>query len=197
MENAPEVARRIADVLEESGVDYAIGGAIAYDYWGDPRGTSDVDVNIFVPESEAERLFPILRRAGLTFDDSQARKRVAERGDFVCRTAEGMRVDVFLPSIPFYAEAQKRRVRVPDLRGRPAWVLSAEVIAVFKLLFYRSKDVGDLEHIVAHQGSKLDAAFVRSAVVDVVGEDDHRVRRWDEMVRALGPDSPRRPPTSP
>lgn len=43
-----EIAAHLAAALDAAGVPYAIGGAIAYGLWGDPRGTSDVDVNLFV-----------------------------------------------------------------------------------------------------------------------------------------------------
>jgi hypothetical protein len=34
-------------------------------------------------------------------------------------------------------------------------------------------------------GAQLDRAYVRNAIVEVVGEDDHRIRRWDELVPQL------------
>jgi hypothetical protein len=46
---AAESAQRIADALESAGVSYAIGGALALAVAGVPRGTADVDVNVFVP----------------------------------------------------------------------------------------------------------------------------------------------------
>jgi hypothetical protein len=48
--------------------------------------------------------------------------------------AGATRVDIFVPRIPFYEEAAKRRVRTP-IAGRDTWVHSAEVLAVFKMLF--------------------------------------------------------------
>jgi hypothetical protein len=35
--------------LREEGVSHAIGGAIAVAYYGEPRSTGDIDVNVFVP----------------------------------------------------------------------------------------------------------------------------------------------------
>lgn len=33
--------------------------------------------------------------------------------------------------------------------------------------------------------SALDVAYVRTALVEVVGEDDYRTRKWDELVAQL------------
>ncbi len=190
MTDAVDLARALVAALEGAGIDYAIGGALAYGFWGATRATSDVDVNVFVPDARAPAVLRALREAGCSVDEADALRRIRDRGDMVATAPGGMRVDVFFPSIPFHDEASRRRVRVPDLGGAPAWILSAEAIAVFKLLFFRGQDVVDLEHLVAAQGSRLDAAFVRRSIAAMVGEDDARVRRWDEIVGTFGPGGP-------
>jgi hypothetical protein len=55
---------------------------------------------------------------------------------------------------------------------------------VFKLLFFRGKDVVDLERLVAVR-DELDRAYVRRWIVDMMGDADERVRRWDEIVARL------------
>ena len=67
-----------------------------------------------------------------------------------------------------------------------AWYLSAEAIAVFKLLFFRGKDVLDLEKLLAVQGAVLDRSYIRKWLVDMMGEGDERVARWDAIVKAAG-----------
>ena len=44
-----DVARQLADALEDNDIEYAIGGALALGYYATPRATVDVDINIFVP----------------------------------------------------------------------------------------------------------------------------------------------------
>jgi hypothetical protein len=68
--------------------------------------------------------------------------------------------------------------------GVDAWYLCAEAVAVFKLLFFRSKDIADLERLVAV--ADVDAPYVRRWLVDMMGEDDPRVLKWDELVAAFG-----------
>src|SRR5688572_27733138 len=168
--SAPEVARRLADALEAAAIPYAVGGAIAYGLHAPPRATNDVDLNVFVEPDALPAVFDALEQAGARVDRVAARARAASRGDFVA-LVDGMRVDVFVPSIPLYAAAAAR-VKTGVLMGRPIMVLSAEDLAVFKMLFFRPKDVADVERLVAFQGDALDRRYVRSWLVDLVGEDD-------------------------
>ena len=43
---------RIAQALEAAGVPYALGGALALGAHGVPRGTLDVDVNVFSADED-------------------------------------------------------------------------------------------------------------------------------------------------
>jgi hypothetical protein len=104
---------------------------------------------------------------------------------FVGRWA-GIRIDVFTPSIPFSIEAGRTRVHLVDESGVATWFLSREAITVFKLLFFRPKDLVDLERLVAVSGPSLDHAYVRRWIVEMMGEDDPRVTAWDGIVRRLG-----------
>lgn len=183
--SAAENAQRIADALEAAGLPYAIGGALALAIAGVPRGTADVDVNVFVGEERVRTVIDVLLGLGIEVDEAAAIPRAQRDGMFVGRW-NGMRIDVFLPSIPFAHEASQTRIRVTDDTGWSGWFLSAEAIAVFKLLFFRGKDLVDLERLVAVRGA-LDRGYVRRWIVDMMGEADERVLRWDALVTRYAP----------
>ncbi len=126
----------------------------------------------------------VLESANVAFDRDQALKQAAEQGMFIGRF-EQMRVDVFVPSIPFSWEAGRTRVR-KTIAGRDLWFLSAEALCVFKLLFFRGKDLVDLERLVGVQGKSLDASYVRQHLVEMMGSDNVRVAKWDELIRNFG-----------
>jgi hypothetical protein len=176
----PSLATALARALDARGVSYAIGGALAYAFWGIPRATLDVDLNVFVSAEGVDAVFAALLDAQVQVEPVAARAAIEKRGMFEARQGP-VRVDVFLPSIPFSWEAERTRKR-QLLEGQPVWVLSAEAIATFKLLFFRPKDVLDLERLIAVQGDNLDVAYVRRHIVEMMGDDDVRVRRWDELV---------------
>ena len=186
--SAAEAAQRIGEKLESSGFPYAIGGALALGVAGVPRGTLDVDVNVFVDEARVPAVVQAFIDLGVELDAAAAVERAQRDGMFTGRW-EGMRIDVFTPSIPFSDEAALTRVRVTFDDGWHGWFLSPEAIVVFKLLFFRGKDVVDLERLVAVRGEMLDHAYVRRWLVDMMGDDDERVRRWDEIVQRFAPPS--------
>lgn len=154
--DAATVARRIADELEHRGIPYAIGGAIAYGYFGAARGTKDVDVNLFLAPDDARPALDALTEVGVDIDVERAVQRGRERGDAI--GYYGLtRVDVFFNSIELH-EAAAQRTRTVTLLGQPIRVLSPE---------------------------DTDRAEIRRWIVDGVGVGDPRVQRWDALCEAL------------
>lgn len=182
MDSVTHAVGRLIDTLEPSGETYALGGALALAAWAEPRATADVDVILWVDEPGLERVFALLETAGVSFDRTVARRDSRDTGMFVGHSGH-VRVDVFLPSIPFYDEAAKRRVRT-KVAGRETWIHSAEVLAVFKLLFFRPKDLLDLERMLEVQGARFDREFVRVELEKMMG-DDPRTRAWQALCEKI------------
>jgi hypothetical protein len=97
-----------------------------------------------------------------------------------------MPVDLFVVAIPLHESAARRTVEV-SLLGQTIRILSAEDLTLFKLLFFRGKDLVDIERILAVQGRTLDRDYIRRWLIDCVGADDIRVTRWDLLCAALPP----------
>lgn len=145
-DSVPAVVARLIEALEASGETCAFGGAIALAAWSEPRATADIVVIVWVWPDEIDRAITAVCRAGVVVDADAARHAARQRGLFVGRVG-ATRVDVFVPSIPFYDEAAKRRVRT-TLGARGTWIHSAEVLAVFKMLFFRPRDLIDVERML-------------------------------------------------
>lgn len=182
--SAADAAQTLANTLEAAGIPYAIGGALALAIAGVPRGTADVDINVFVEEERLPDIITALTAIGVEVNNDDATARALRDGMFIARW-DGMRIDVFFPSIPFAHEAHKTRVRIKDDAGWSGWFLSAEALCVFKLLFFRGKDMVDLERLVAVR-PELDTGYVRRWIADMMGEQDSRTRRWDDIVAKFG-----------
>lgn len=183
MDDFLSAARDLVLALERGGLEYALGGALAFSAWAVPRATLDIDLNLFcTPETLRDTLRDLLT-LGVEGDLEKAVQQAEEMGVAYLRW-RGIRLDVFVPSIEFYQEARRTRVRlnVPSLGE--AWVLSAEALAVFKLLFFRPKDLLDLEKLLRVQGEAFDHGYVRTQVAAMVGEDDERILRWDALIQA-------------
>lgn len=183
--DAFEAGIQIAAALGQHGLPYALGGALAYGQYGIPRATNDVDVNIFVDAEQLDDVFAALRSLDIEIDPTAARTAADKEGLMIFWLGP-FRIDVFTPSIDFSWEAARTCVR-HDIDGTMVSFLSAEALCVFKLLFFRGKDVVDLERLIAVQGSALDAGYVRAHIVEMLGDDDPRVETWDRLWREHSP----------
>jgi hypothetical protein len=176
--NAFQLAEHLAARLEEDGLPYAIGGAISLTAWSIPRDTKDVDISIFAADTELERVFDALDRAGIMVNRADATRAVARIGMFNARSGHTM-VDVF--DHPHFHEMQQRRVQRRFPSGAMLWVISAEDLCVMKLLYARNKDVPDLERMFAKL-SNLDSAYIRTWLLKLPAGNRH-IALLDDLVR--------------
>jgi hypothetical protein len=177
--NASDLAGQIARQLESRDREYALGGAIALGFWGVPRGTVDVDLTLFLPPEQPSECLWLLQDIGCEVSSAKAAESLREHG-FCSVTFAGMRLDVFLPTVPFYQAARSRRKR-QDLNGRPITIWDAESLAVFKMMFFRRKDLADIEQILQTQGNQFDRCWVREQLIAIYGERDPRISEWDSL----------------
>lgn len=75
--NAFELSQHIAERLEENGLDYAIGGALALTAWAIPRDTKDVDISVFARDDDIRhwlgQMVPLGDRRLALLDDVEQR----------------------------------------------------------------------------------------------------------------------------
>lgn len=158
----------VHDALSDAGLSHAFGGAIALAYCTqEPRGTRDLDVNVFVVPERAKDVFAALP-SGVTV--TGANIATAERDGQARVWWEDTPIDVFLDVHSFHVEVADN-VRQVAFEGREIPVLDCTALAVFKALLDRSKDWVDIEEMVAAEALNLP-----------------RVQAWLE--RLLGPESP-------
>lgn len=182
--DAATAARHLAAALDAHGQEYALGGAIALGYWAAPRGTVDVDLTLFVPPDRPSGCVRLLHDLGCHLSTQDTINSLREHG--FCRVEfRGVRVDVFLPTIAFYAVAHDRRRRVM-LGDQPIQVWDAESLIVFKLLFFRRKDIADIEQILRTQQAALDCNWVQEQIEHLFGRHDPRLAQWAELRKEIG-----------
>lgn len=178
--SATQIARELAAALDMAGCEYAIGGAIALGFWARPRSTMDVDVTLFLPPAEVTGCVRLLESIGCKLANDAAERSLSEHG--YCQVEfDGGRLDVFLPLIPFYAEARQRR-RAVELGDQRVMVWDAETLCVFKMMFFRLKDLADVEEMLRVQGDRLDREWVLGQIQSIYGPLDPRTARWKELV---------------
>ena len=174
-----EIAAHLAERLERVGCDYALGGAVALSCWTEPRGTVDVDVSLFLPIDDLTQTIEVFHKIGVEFTEQSSRESLATHG--FCRVEFlERRLDVFLPIADIYQAAKSRRQQMP-IGGRQVYVWDAESLCVFKMIFFRRKDLADVESILRSQ-PKLEKAWIEDQLRAMYGAADPRLARWKEIV---------------
>lgn len=162
----------IHDALTAKTLPHAFGGAIALAYCvEEPRGTRDLDVNIFCDAGDAEKVLAALPggvRVGP--GDVERVKRDGQARLFW----DGVPIDVFLNNLPLHEEVANGVVWV-SLEGRQAPVLDCASLVVFKSFFNRTKDWGDIEAVAVATPEDIETAA--QTLANLVGEDDESYKR--------------------
>jgi hypothetical protein len=174
----PERLLAIHRALARRRVPHAFGGAIALAYCTlDPRATNDIDVNLFVPAERSDRALRALPEA---IAQPEGTSEVIEREGLVRLWWEDTPIDLFFDYAPIHAEAAKHR-RVVPFAGTRIPVLGPVELAVFKVMFDRTRDWADIEAMAAAR--TLDVAAVTSSLKTMIRPADPRFDRLAESVR--------------
>jgi hypothetical protein len=181
----PERLVELHRALTRRNLPHAFGGAIALAYWTlDPRGTSDIDVNVFVPATNCARALDALP------DGIEQPEGTEEtiRGDGQIRLWwDETPVDLFFDYAPVHADAARERQTVP-FAGTEIPVLGPIELTVFKAMFDRTRDWADIEAMIAADVLDLDA--VRDSLRAMLGPEDHRFVKLEEARRLAAPAPP-------
>lgn len=170
--NLVERVVALVDALDRADIDWAIGGAVALAYaTEEPRGTRDIDVNVFVRSNEVDRVFDALP-TGVVAKAADRRAVIAD--DQVRLWWDDTPIDLFFAASDFHLEVAER-ARTVSFGGRHIRVLSPEDLAVFKAMFDRPKDWVDIDEMAA--SNALDRAVASRRLAIMLGPDDPRVAR--------------------
>ena len=178
----PDKALAIHSALDRARLPHAFGGAMALAYYGEPRTTVDIDINVFVAPEHHERVVAVLAPLGI--DRGPSAVTVLREGQGRWRWGRNP-IDLFFSNIAFH-DAMHRGVRDVPFGGRYIPILAAEHLVVAKAVFDRAKDWIDIEQVfLATPG--LDTAEIDRWINDLVGAADPRaVRLADTRQRVLG-----------
>jgi len=184
MSSLAEKVVAIDDALTAAGTPHAFGGALALAFHvAEPRGTRDIDVNVFVPTDDARSILTSLPDdVHWTEDDIGEIARNGQVRIFWDDTP----LDLFFVTHAFHDNAATH-VELVTFSGRSIPILAADDLAVFKAFFDRTKDWADIEAMI--DARALDIHVVLGWLVDLLGSDDHRVARLRSLIG-------REPPTA-
>jgi inosine-uridine nucleoside N-ribohydrolase len=166
----------VHDALDAAVLPHAFGGAIALAYCTEePRGTRDLDVNVFVDPTRAREVFAALPSPVVA---TSTAVEAAERDGQARVLWEDTPIDVFLDIHRFHEEVA-REVREVPFMDRTIPVLCCTCLAVFKALFDRTKDWADIEAMV--EVGAMDVPEALAWLEGMVGAEHSAARRMASL----------------
>jgi len=185
MTSLPDKIVALHRSLETAKVGHAFGGALALAWCTRrPRGTSDIDINVFAPPAQTRRVLRALPSAVHWADDDRDRLR---RDGQVRLWWDATPVDLFLSTTSFHRRAS-RRVRREPFQGETLPFLDCDDLAVFKVFFDRSRDWADLEEMIAARS--FDAGAVTATIAELLGSQDPRITRLKALMASTDASAP-------
>lgn len=174
----PEKLVALHEALDAASIPHAFGGAIALAFWTlDPRGTSDIDVNVFVPATDCAEALSALPDA---VDRPPGTAEAIARDGQVRLWWDRTPVDLFFDYGPVHADAA-RHARMVPFEATQIPVLGPIELAVFKAMFDRTRDWADIEAMFA--SGRVTVQAVKATLERLLEPDDHRFERLDEADR--------------
>lgn len=178
----PDKVVAIDDALGQARLPHAFGGALALAYYAEPRATIDVDVNVFVEPTAADRVEAALAPLGVTPNpDRAALERDGQSRWYWDRTP----VDLFFNNAPIHEAMAKRTRRVPFGEIQIP-ILSPEHLLLCKVAFDRPKDWLDIEQMLLLT-PEIDADEVELWLKRLLDAGDPRWLRLNNLLDRASP----------
>ena len=162
MENRFQSAlNKVVNFMESHELRYAIIGGIANQIWGQARFTYDIDIKLFVPDLDYEKMRELLEKE---FPE-QARPDLPMNPLIVPVKINDIIVD-FLLTTPGYEEQIINRAIHSKIEDLSLWICTAEDLIIQKAIANRIKDWQDIEGILIEQNKNLDHNYIKNWLTD-------------------------------
>ncbi|WP_395745087.1 hypothetical protein [Prosthecobacter sp.] len=176
MDDTLKAALAAANVLDELGVRWFLGGSLASSVHGIPRATFDADIMADLLPSHVRPLIKLLGDEWYA-DEGDIMDALKQRSSFnLIHFATAMKVDVFVPKARRFDGgefARSRRMPVAEGSSTEASVCCAEDIVVAKLEWYRlggedsERQWQDVLGVLRLNSERLDTQLLQQSAEEV------------------------------
>jgi hypothetical protein len=177
----------IIGVLDNSGIDYMLGGAVGAWAWGEPRSTQDIDLVISMSAEESTKLSQELEKIEIYLPPKIMLENLYEtRADLPLNAihgASGFKAEMFPvragDDLRRSAFSRRRQVDFGSEVGK-VYVHSPEDLIVYKLIYFsisqQTKHIRDIGSILKVSGKELNFEHIEYWV-----QEKGLQRVWEEI----------------
>ena len=176
----PDKIRSLDRALNEAAIPHAFGGALAFGYYGEPRTTGDIDINVFISTKDWLPLRDALTPLQI---EAEVDERELRGTDQLRLEWGGTPVHLFF-SCDSLPEQMRKKLREVPFNGDAILLVSPEHLVVRKVVLDRPKDWHDIEQMLV-ASSPLNLDEVNDWLRHIVGAGDARLARLTEIEAAL------------
>jgi hypothetical protein len=164
-----KIIQKLADLLDQLGIVYAIGGSIASSVYGVVRFTQDADITVSPFPSVADELHEMLKDE--FYLSKQAMYQALEsRGSFnIIHFETSFKIDIFVQADDAFEKqmlARRRKINLGDQLDKDLTFISPEDIILLKLKWYNQggsaseRQWSDILGVLAVQRERLDLKYL-------------------------------------
>jgi len=177
----PDKVISVHRCLSAAEIPHAIGGAVAVGYYGEPRSTLDIDVNVFVPVSSWPEVRVALGSLDIDLGEEDLRQVDEIRLDW-----ESNSLHLFFSSDPLHQRMREAIREVPFAEGSIP-IVAPEHLVIRKAMLDRTKHWADIEQILIAT-DPLDLEEIIEWLERMVGEGNPQIKRLAAVKAGLPPD---------
>jgi hypothetical protein len=174
------LAATLSRLLSDKGIEHFVSGSLALAVHARPRMTYDIDLVVVTSSMRLPEVFNEARTLGFVGEDRDLIANLRKLS-FAQMRLGPMTLDIIVPVLPFHSQVAKRAVRT-ELAGESVPVATAEDLFVLTALWFRPKDVADLQ-VLAALGDSLDRAYIRERLHELLPAGDARLVQLATLLR--------------
>lgn len=163
-----ELLAKVAEILDDLKISYAVTGGFALSVWGKTRSTLDIDI---IVEMEEKNIKPFVKKMSevdknIYVDEDMMRDALVHKSEFNFIEPEfGLKVDFFVLANTVYNKLKIKRVMLQDAHGTRAYFVSPEDLILSKLLWGKEsnswKQKEDIKTVLENPRNNLDFKYLK------------------------------------
>ncbi|MCF8111923.1 MAG: nucleotidyltransferase [Desulfobacteraceae bacterium] len=173
----------IAALFEKHRIEYMVIGGLANAKWGQPRATLDIDITLWVSDSEIKNLISLLKGSYTLLVDKPF-EFIRDTRVLPLKDHQNQRIDLIFGALPFERQAIERSLKV-EIGNTAVNFCTPEDLILLKIISDRPRDLEDVQGILRFRKETLDYNYLEPRIQDLANLLDRpdilsQWERWNQ-----------------